>query len=366
MAGKSPGAVIPNAYGERPLTVSTTVTTMSSSPKHRRVASISPETSTIKGPEAAQLHPLLHSALARSKPVISRDIYSVLEATALDALNLAAMTGSVAGLQDSTPASGIDRQLRRKADSMCRSLTELCIALTTEKLDMEPQKPQSPQVKRDRSVSLHQSIENVHEPKYPRAASEDPGIRPTSRVLSRIEARRASMQISNSGHTQPDPSQDINRPIASTSPANRLDRTSPGRRRYAREEDSVNNSTRPASRAMTEIAHIRPSPSSRVLHEYTSQHLLPSPTQRSPSIQSSVPVRRSRLSLSSQLPPLTPTILPGNKRYLDHATPPSSADSARLAELRQQRIASLMYSKSAGLDGSEAQTGAVEAAAPSG
>lgn len=353
------GAVIPNAYGERPQTASTTMTTISSSPKHGRVDSVSPETSTIKGPETAQIHPLLRSALARSKPLIGSDIYNALESTAWDALNLAAMTGSVAGsesLQDSIPASGIDRQLRRKADSICRSLTELCIALTTAKSETGSPKAQPPRAKRDRSVSLRQSVEGIQEPRYLRAASEDPGIRSNSRVLSRIEARRTSMQMFNPNNTQHGSPQDTIAPAASATPlANRLDRTSPSRRRITNGDDSPSNSARSTSRAVTEITHFRPSPSSRALHEYTSQHPLPSPSQHSPSVQSSLPVRRHHFSPSSQIQPSTPTILPGSRRYLDRATPPSSADNARLAEMKQQRMASLKQSSIGGADGLEKQ-----------
>lgn len=120
--------------GDRPRTASTTVTTMSSSPRHRK-SSITPSTeATIKG-ISSDVHPLLQSALSKSKNVLQPEIYRVLEATAIDALSLASImsdSNTPHGVNASVVAgsSSVDRNIRRKADSMCRSLTELCVTLT--------------------------------------------------------------------------------------------------------------------------------------------------------------------------------------------------------------------------------------------
>lgn len=116
---------------ERPQTATTTITTLSSSSKHGR-GSTTPIESVIDGVRAT-VHPLLHEALRKARPVLDADIYQKLEATASDALQLASVMGS--GLQSgNAPANGAlssgERQLRRRADSMCRGLTELTIALS--------------------------------------------------------------------------------------------------------------------------------------------------------------------------------------------------------------------------------------------
>ena len=78
LTGKLPpssNAAISNVLGERPRTAGTTMTTLSSSPKPRHRQSTSPEMATIREPDISEVHPLLHSALARSKDVIKcRDL----------------------------------------------------------------------------------------------------------------------------------------------------------------------------------------------------------------------------------------------------------------------------------------------------
>ncbi|KAG0651815.1 hypothetical protein D0Z07_1315 [Hyphodiscus hymeniophilus] len=140
LTGKLPatsGAAISRASNERPPTATTTVTTMSLSPKRGRANSTSPIDS-VEVP-STDTHPLLHSALAKSKSLLSHDVYKALETAASDALAITAMMGTsgqpgpISSSQSTVGgASGpaTDRQVRRKADSMCRSLTELCLALS--------------------------------------------------------------------------------------------------------------------------------------------------------------------------------------------------------------------------------------------
>ncbi|PWW73445.1 hypothetical protein C7212DRAFT_285645 [Tuber magnatum] len=119
--------------GERPRTATTTVTTISSSPRRQNnpsASGISPPNSTISHP-SSNSHLLLHAALAKSKPLIPPDVFKYLEAAATDAVALASAVGSTGTPMGAGPPGVIiDRQMRRKADSVCRSLTELCIALT--------------------------------------------------------------------------------------------------------------------------------------------------------------------------------------------------------------------------------------------
>lgn len=340
---KSSNAAMSNVLNERPPTATTTMTTISSSPKRRQVGSISPEASTIRNLGITNLHPLLHSALAKAKPVLKADLYQALEATASDALNLAAMTGC-ADSQGASPsaasvvgaASTIDRQLRRKADNMCRSLTELCIVLAEETSGSENSRPRPES--RD-TASTEVALPN---PKLVRGTSDESEMKTSSRVMSRLEARRASLLTSSplNGRRGGSP-QEATTPTQTTPVSSRSDRTSVfSRNRPNEEEVDTSHNRRPLSRANTEIGQTRSSPQTRTSREYTSQHPMPNHSQRSPSMQSSLPARRGYFN-SSTSSPLTPSVQPGSKRYLDRSTPPSSADSARLAEARQRRIASL-------------------------
>ncbi|KAH6998541.1 hypothetical protein BKA56DRAFT_29366 [Ilyonectria sp. MPI-CAGE-AT-0026] len=139
LTGKLPstsGAAVSRLSDERPPTATTTVTTMSSSPKRpgkdNQVIDTVSNTSIQK-----EAHPLLHAALTKSKHLLDVEVYRALESAANDAMALSTMMGSPGQLGPissgaSTIGSGTtmtDRQLRRKADSVCRSLTELCVAL---------------------------------------------------------------------------------------------------------------------------------------------------------------------------------------------------------------------------------------------
>ena len=341
---KSSNAAMSTVNGNRPPTATTTVTTISTSPKRQRMSSTyqeasAPKTSTLPNP-----HPLLHSALGKAKSRLSPNLHQALEATASDALALAAMTGTTSSQGASPspesvvgPLSGIDRQLQRKADSMCRSLTELCIALAEEPPGEETSRPQSGSA----DASSKQTV--LPKSKASSGPVNDSETRTSSRVLSRLEARRASLLSSSPSSGRRGSAQEITTPTQVSTPASsRIERSSSTflRKRSNDEELDTANGRRPPSRAATEVGQVRPSAQTRISREYTSQHPLPGSPQQSPSMQSSVPTRKSYFA-SATSSPLTPSVQPGNRRYLDRSTPPSSADSARLAEARQRRIASL-------------------------
>ena len=344
---KSSDAAMSTALVDRPLTATTTVTTMSSSPKRQQMESISLEASTIKSLGNPDLHPLLHSALAKAKPSVKDNLYQALEATAGDALSLAALVGSGGSQGDSpNPASivgstnTIDRQLRRKADSMCRGLTELCIALAEDAPENEGSRRRS----RD-TISAEVAPPTS---KLLRGSSETPEGRASSRVMSRLEARRVSLLGSSPSSVRRVSSQEATTPTQTVTPVpSRSDRNLSVLRqnRTNGEEIGIQSNSRPRSRATTEIAQIRPSPQTRVSREYTSQHPMPSNLNHSPSLQSSLPRRKSYFSSTSSSP-LTPSLQAGNKKYPDRSTPPSSADSARIAQARQRRMASLSQGQS--------------------
>lgn len=363
LTGKLPpssGAAISSASGERPRTATTTVTTMSSSPKHGRGNSISPPNSAIGGPGAASIHPLLHAALVKCKPLISSDVYRALEATASDSLSLAAMMGNCGpqGTMHSAASvlggsSTADRQVRRKADSMCRSLTELCIALSDDKSDCA-----SPAINGSGGVRLSSKDPGTQQEAgasgspYQRGSSQEPAEHrtPNMRVMSRLEARRTSILSLNGVNGHRGQARESSTPTQTpTGPSipRRLSRAPTVLLRTGRTEDPDDNpEARPISRATTEVGPSRSSPRERISKESTSHLTPPHQSLRSPSVQSSLPVRRNYFPNSQALS--TPSIQPGSRRYLDRSTPPATDNGSRLAEARQQRIASAgQYSASA-------------------
>ena len=355
LTGKLPtssGAAISTATGERPQTGTTTVTTMSSSPKRLRVTSASPEGLALGEQELASMHPLLHSALFKSKQVINPNVYKALEATASDALILAAMTGNGGqGSSQRTPSvagtsSAIDRQLKRKADSMCRSLTELCLAMSEYSSERESSLSTTRPESRN-STNHQQYSERSLDNSKRRDSTHGLESRSASRVMSRLEARRSSMfgfngangvEHENQNAKESDQEPPTPRPTKAATPTP-LSRSSTALVRSRRTAfDDGERTVRPLSRSMTDSNRANP-PRQVGNREYTSQHPLPPSDQRSPSVQSSLPIRRSYFS-AEPAPPATPDSMPRGRRYLDRSTP-SSADSIHISEARQQRLASL-------------------------
>lgn len=145
LTGKMPrtsGAAISRASDERPPTAGTGATTLSGSPK--RASGAGPAQTEILSTASSlrESQPILKSALSKTKPLISSDIYDAVEAAANDAVSLSQMMGAVGQpgpISSGASTIGVggsatvtDRQLRKKTDSLCRSLTELCLALTDE------------------------------------------------------------------------------------------------------------------------------------------------------------------------------------------------------------------------------------------
>ncbi|KAI9720809.1 MAG: hypothetical protein M1812_002648 [Candelaria pacifica] len=357
LTGKLPttsGEAVSNGSGERPHTATTTVTTISSSPKHRRANSSSPSRSVVGGTAAANIHPLLHASLAKAKPLIGSEAYRALEATASDALSLAIIMGSGGPQGTLSSAATVvggtslsERQIRRKADSMCRGLTELCIALCDIKTESASTPARAlaapPAPVHDSSTSPNHQPQDL--PNYRRSLleSQDPDpstlTRSGSRALSRLEARRSSMLALNSPSTAHSPLSELSTPTQDN--PTRPKRHSlaptflPRHRVLTQEQEEENNNEdnnsplRAPSRAMTSINH-QPRNSPRAPREYTSRHPLPIQTPP-PSTQqpNNLQPRRHHLSSSfsnsPQLPASSPLIQNGNaRRYLDRSTPPIS------------------------------------------
>ncbi|KAK3944655.1 hypothetical protein QBC46DRAFT_157840 [Diplogelasinospora grovesii] len=147
LTGKIPstsGAAMSRASDERPPTANTNATTMSASPKrgsgNSATATPADASSTTSSQKEAQQQPILVSALSKTKSLISPEVFSAIEAAATDALALSSMMGAPGHpgpISSGASTIGLggtvtDRQLRRKAEGICRSLTELCIALADE------------------------------------------------------------------------------------------------------------------------------------------------------------------------------------------------------------------------------------------
>ncbi|KAL9040442.1 MAG: hypothetical protein Q9214_004484, partial [Letrouitia sp. 1 TL-2023] len=368
LTGKLPassGAAISGAVGERPPTATTTITTASISPKHGQAKNNPTEASTIR--ESASAHPLLHSALANAKTIIDPKMYRILDEAASNALALVTMTrdsidqsastGSVVNLANPL---AIDRQLRRKADSMCRSLTELCILLSEDKSNLDS-KPHSRPQSRDTAIPGQKSEpaqEDIYSPPTLRASSLEPE-RSSSRIMSRLEARRASLLANSRESSQEPPTLSIQPPPSSASPAGAIGTnraSSSVARRYTGGPLDFEN--RPSSRATaSEILSQRPSPQGRYSREYTSKHPLPhslgtstnnhisTHLQHSQSVHSTLPAHRNYRASASNSPATPEGIVNVQpRRYLGEratAAPAEQTDKERLAEARQARVTSM-------------------------
>ncbi|GIJ82845.1 hypothetical protein Asppvi_001360 [Aspergillus pseudoviridinutans] len=371
LTGKLPPssqAAISTVSGERPRTATTTVTTVSSSPNHNH--KISPSMGETEAATATNpVHPLLQSALFKARDVLNNEVYKSLEAAVTDALALSSLLGT-----NKAPSSGIsvvngysssDRQSRRKADSVCRSLTELCLALSDEQLSKQ-QMPAGdddtithlPTSANEESSTLSRSLRRsmTLEPEVPGRRKS------TTHVSSRLEARRASLVNTNgNSSSRKDHSAlpDGNSPSSPSAPApkSRLSRLSTSlrsKRLQPEDEDADQPSphSRSISRAMTDIdnsaAAQRLSPRQRVAHGYTTSQPVSDPQRsqgsrlsyqptrtqlqqpRTPTAaQSSIPLRRS-LAIPANYTPTTSrlNILAGSRRYGASGIPSAAGDGS--------------------------------------
>ncbi|KAJ9244423.1 hypothetical protein C8Q69DRAFT_150645 [Paecilomyces variotii] len=352
LTGKLPpssAAAISSASGERPQTATTTVTTLSPSPKqHRRKAS-APVLDAEGTAPSSQTHPLLHSALAKAKTVLNGEVYQALETTANDALTLVTMLGSTASPSGSVSVvNGVtasERQAKRKADNMCRSLTELCLALADERLISLPKtRPGSRDATTaDPNRTNTTETEQRNPPiSYRRGISQEPEdldrFQASSRVPTRLETRRASMMTVGTGAASH--SQDTQSTQTPTPPS-RLSRISTSfRSKRQRGEEDADDKTitlgRPLARSLTDAGNATPGSRlparERLSREYASrrasesqqgQPLSPRQEQlrlqpRTPTVSSAIPLRRSILSPASNYAPSVSgvNVQPGSRRYL--------------------------------------------------
>ncbi|KAI1143843.1 hypothetical protein F5Y05DRAFT_418068 [Hypoxylon sp. FL0543] len=213
LTGKLPptsGAAISRASDERPPTAHTNATTLSASPKRGSGSAVqAPDTNNAQ----KDAHPLLHSALVKSKGFLSAEVFEALETAANDALALSTMMGTAG--QPGPIASGAssigsgttitDRQLRRKADSICRSLTELCLALSEGAAQIKPQQatttaPEDPPVGSPTITSFPDNIskfQGVAAQRRQSVADRNLAVHTSPRALSRFEEKRNNMLVTS-------------------------------------------------------------------------------------------------------------------------------------------------------------------------
>lgn len=347
LTGKLPltsgAAMSSNETSERPRTATTAPTTIDSSPKrdkqekktdsaHAPVEILSTEY-VVGGPSVANIHPLLHSALAKAKPLLNPNLYRTLEATASDAMQLAAMTGGAGPQGTAFSAASIingatvsDRHVRRKADTMCRNLTDLCLALCEGKLET-PSSTSSP-------VAINTPLRNSPSVRAPRSSlgANDGATRSTARPMSRLEARRTSILGTGSSFGgSPSPNRESG-DMSASEPEHTPSHLAPQEpRRLGRagsrlqvqrpQYDDISGdedpTIRPVSRAMTDNFRSKPTGP----RDYTSPG-----AQRSPSLRDSLVARRANAAAHEENQKLTRVTSlnseSGRRRFHDHSTPP--------------------------------------------
>lgn len=263
--GKTPAtsnAAVAQASAERPRTANTSATTVSSSPHQQRKPSASPSESTVDAP-STKVHPLLRDALAKAKQHTAHSVYRVLESTATEAIALAEMAGSTGMLSSAASvysgAATADRQVRRKADNICRSLTELCIALcdTKPSLASPAMRSSAATVARRPSVQVNgESPKTIRDSEDSGSVVSFSGVSP-SRALERIEARRTSMLAAST--SKRDSSQELNytTDALATSRIQRAGTSLNRTRRQSDADEDEDDTLRAPSRAMTDFRQLR-------------------------------------------------------------------------------------------------------------
>ena len=260
-----------------------------------------------------------------------------------DATALSTVLGSGSAISSSASVangySPSDRQSRRKADSVCRGLTELCLALSDDHLKQQQRPPsQDDTIKAQPNGNTEEPSTPIHP--FQRSSSFEPeGVarrRSSTRVVSRLEARRASLANSspaNKDDPPPVPTQQLPsqaqpqsqppEPQSATPARARINRLSTSIRTRRPDDENPEKGTphnRTLSRAMTDIAtpaSNRLSTRQRFSHGYMPSQSIPnSPQEQSytpktpqhPPSQLSQPPQSQQQQQQSSQPPRTPSI----------------------------------------------------------
>ncbi|KAL1844017.1 hypothetical protein VTJ49DRAFT_5768 [Mycothermus thermophilus] len=166
--GKLSTASVAGPSDDRPRTATTAATTVSASPK--RGSGPGSTHGEGSGSGSATRDSLLLSALSKTKDRVSPEVFSALELVATDALGLSNMIppvgqpGPISSRASTVGSQGegvTDRQLRKKAESICRSLTELCLALADEANQKKQQAQTKSAAPRDEALLSPTVVEPV-------------------------------------------------------------------------------------------------------------------------------------------------------------------------------------------------------------
>ena len=296
---------------DRPRTATTAPTTINSSPKQSRKQDLGdPQKDTPSLPAAEQneggsisanLHPLLHDALSRSRDGLPPSVFHNLEAVVADALQLAALTGSAAA--STTGGVMNERQVRRRVDNLCRNMTDLCISLRDSKPDTPPL-VSSP-------AQLESPAADLPLRRFSRTSNLAIPTPSAGRPMSRLEQRKSSLlgphalaDIANISPRSPHAEMSASEAESTPTHSNRLQplrrlsavpsRTTRSRVQLNREEvrgddDRIN---RPPSRAFTEYSSSLRVTSRLSSQDRSNQDRSPGAQRRTPSLRESLAARR--------------------------------------------------------------------------
>ncbi|KAJ5989294.1 hypothetical protein N7481_004504 [Penicillium waksmanii] len=376
LTGKLPPssqAAISGTSNERPRTAATTMTAISTSPRHHRKAS----TSAADAESAVHdlVHPLLQSALAKAKAVLGSDVYSALDATITDALKLSTLLGA-----NTTPSGTVsvvnggytssERQARRKADSVCRSLTELCLALTDEQLkktrpssshastvqpqrsnggeneslatsssyqrtiNHEPENVERRQIvsKREEHLSSTTALVILLKPNPPQSPSVAPPPSRLHRASTTLRSRRLTFDDENGEISSPH-SRSLSRAVTEIGTPSPTQNVSPRQRFSYNHSRSISNAPQDQSLGISprSTQFQAPAPSQA---PPTPQSLPAQPRTPTVSSQTGIPARRSYMTPGVYSPAAPRSnIQAGSRRYglstsFSNATPRSGAEES--------------------------------------
>ena len=159
---------------DRPKTATTTTFTTNSasrrSSNNDHLSSTWPSRPRPPSQDISDTHPLLHSALRKARLVIDRDVYTALEASSIDALQIATIArndvqGEMSSAVTSVTADDstqLQKQMVRKTDNLCRSLTELAIILCEQHRVRSPEHPKHPMHHRPASSDMADGTTSVN------------------------------------------------------------------------------------------------------------------------------------------------------------------------------------------------------------
>lgn len=339
LTGKLPPSSAAAMSNERPRTATTQATTMSSSPKYKPAANGNTLPSAIEG-ISSNVHPTLHEALMNAKSTVSNDIYQKLQATAADALQLSTMlnhdyNGTSSGMN---PQS--ERQLRRRTESMCRSLTELTIALLAEQRNTTTS-PNSRPSSRD-PYQATPTTNNFRSRRLSNATTETPEQRMPvqSRVSSRLENRRSS--LANNQEPSPRP---VSRAMTEAPNAYRAGSRANFSREYTRQHPLPSSATAEPVRSYSSTPQQQQignlvSRRQAAVSNATPETINSSPVPFTISIQRPAPRHQISDSPASVVSEASPSSRSSGRRSLGFAARVSSV-SSRLKAAREQRMATL-------------------------